>query len=335
VITELTFQNTQPVPLESNSDSNGQSKGDIKVLGSAGREWQLAALDELAGKQFSVLVAPCGSGKATAQVGLAIEDINQSDSPILQLFVVPQTHIAAGFFKANEKYSTLRIKDVDFSVRIRRHRNFCDKSYETVDRLINLLLTDRKKLASEGLSGLFAMATHAALRLAWNRMTEPQRTQAIQNLHIRIDESHHTMMDESESNQLGAICRYMIDSGYANAKLTLSTATDFRGDSKEPWHIEGDEKFQEDLTGYLNALAHYRSLRVIENRIDDTAKHKQAVAKAILAAERAVQRPDADKYKGVRKKKGCNGTDVMCETCATKYRERNPAEQMQGQTEGK
>ncbi len=106
MITELTFQNTQPVPLESNSDSNSQSKGDIKVLGSAGREWQLAALDELAGKQFSVLVAPCGSGKATAQVGLAIEDINQSDSPILQLFVVPQTHIAAGFFKANEKYST-------------------------------------------------------------------------------------------------------------------------------------------------------------------------------------------------------------------------------------
>ena len=28
-------------------------------------------------------------------------------------------------------------------------------------------------------------------------------------------------------------------------------------------------------------------------------------------------------YKGVRKKKGCNGTDIMCEACANKYRERN------------
>jgi len=93
----------------------------------------------------------------------------------------------------------------------------------------------------------------------------------------------------------------------------------------EPWHIEGDEKFQEDLTGYLNALAHYRSLRIIENRIDDTAKHKQAVANAILAGKRAVKCPDADRYKGVRKKKGCNGTDVMCEACTTKYRKRNPA----------
>lgn len=93
----------------------------------------------------------------------------------------------------------------------------------------------------------------------------------------------------------------------------------------EPWHIEGDEKLQQDLTGYLNALAHYRSLRVVEDRIDDAAKHKRAVAKETLAAERAVQCPDAARYKGMRKKKGCNGTDVMCETCNTKYRERNVA----------
>jgi len=104
----------------------------------------------------------------------------------------------------------------------------------------------------------------------------------------------------------------------------------------EPWHLEGDEKFQQDLTGYLNALAHYRSLRTIENRIDDTAKQKRAVAKAILAAERAVRCLDADRYKGVRKKRGCNGTDIMCETCTSKYRERNgAAENAVAATEGK
>ena len=83
----------------------------------------------------------------------------------------------------------------------------------------------------------------------------------------------------------------------------------------DPWHIEGDKAFQEDLQGYLNALAHYRSLRTIENRISDVEEQKRNRAKAIRATERAVRCLDADRYKGVRQKKGCNGTDSMCETC--------------------
>src|SRR5437773_2914753 len=87
--------------LEINGDANANVVGDptgSKVFGSTGREWQLKALDALSHSQFSVLVAPCGSGKSTVQVGLAIEDIVQSHETILQLFVVPQTHIAGTFF---------------------------------------------------------------------------------------------------------------------------------------------------------------------------------------------------------------------------------------------
>jgi len=56
----------------------------------------------------------------------------------------------------------------------------------------------------------------------------------------------------------------------------------------DPWHIEGDKAFQEDLQGYLNALAHYRSLRKIETRIGDVEEQKRNLAKAIRTNVRLV-----------------------------------------------
>jgi hypothetical protein len=89
------------------------------------------------------------------------------------------------------------------------------------------------------------------------------------------------------------------------------------------WHVEGKESLQQDLDGFLSALALYRSLRTIETRISDNKEQKRQRQKESLAAERAMRCLDADRYKGVRKRKGCNGTDIMCETCTNKYREHN------------
>src|SRR5437870_4876508 len=209
--------------LEINGDANviGAFTG-AKVLGCAGKEWQLEALDAFAHSQFSVLVAPCGSGKSTTQIGLAIEDIVESHESILQLFVVPQTHISGTFFEA-VGYS-LSIKGKTFNVDINPMQNFCDQS--SIKRLVALLLTDRKVLAQQGMSGLFAITSHHALRLAWTRMSAVERKYAIHNLHIRVDEGHHTTMDEEDSNQIGGICKYVVESGDETAKLTLATATD-------------------------------------------------------------------------------------------------------------
>ena len=91
----------------------------------------------------------------------------------------------------------------------------------------------------------------------------------------------------------------------------------------ESWHAAGDELFQQDLDGFLNALALYRSLHTIETRISDNKEAKRQRQKESLVAERAVRCLDADRYKGVRKKKGCNGSDIMCETCTNKYWEHN------------
>ena len=59
----------------------------------------IEVLNEFKDSQFSALVAPCGSGKSTAQVALAIQDVVASGR--LQVFVVPQTVIADGFFKGD------------------------------------------------------------------------------------------------------------------------------------------------------------------------------------------------------------------------------------------
>jgi hypothetical protein len=91
----------------------------------------------------------------------------------------------------------------------------------------------------------------------------------------------------------------------------------------ESWHAAGDELFRDDRDGFLNALALYRSLHKIETRISDSKEQKWQRQKELLAAERAVRCLDADRYKGVRKKKGCNGSDIMCETCTNKYWEHN------------
>ena len=243
------------------------SNNKIKILGSEGREWQTDALAELKGRQFSVIVAPCGSGKATVQVGLAIEDINDSAEPILQLFIVPQTHIAEGFFALNGTYRTLQINGTDFALRISRGHNFASKNKtvgDITDRLVELLTTDRAELAKEGLSGLFAVASHAALRLAWAAMSDEQKTIAIHNLHLRIDESHHTNMD-SDSNQLGTICKYIVDSDDSTAKLTMSTATDFRGDSRDTVSQESRDKF---TYYHLDWMNHWNSLGIANFSIE-------------------------------------------------------------------
>jgi hypothetical protein len=91
----------------------------------------------------------------------------------------------------------------------------------------------------------------------------------------------------------------------------------------DPWHVEGDELFAQDFTAFLNALALYRSVDVIKDRLSDVQEAKtaakRAVAKAAKDAENLIACPVSEKYKGSRKKLGCNGTDVCCTRCSEKW----------------
>jgi hypothetical protein len=92
----------------------------------------------------------------------------------------------------------------------------------------------------------------------------------------------------------------------------------------EPWHMEGQILLEEDFQGFLNALALYRSLNQLEDRISDIKEQKRNRAKTALQAERSIKCLESDKYKGSRRKKGCNGAETMCAACETKYLTKNP-----------
>ena len=87
----------------------------------------------------------------------------------------------------------------------------------------------------------------------------------------------------------------------------------------DPWHVTGQDLFDQDFQGFLNALALYRSLNQLEDRIDDIKTQKRDRAKEVLAAERQLQCLDYTKYKGSRRKKGCNGAETMCAACEKKF----------------
>jgi hypothetical protein len=97
----------------------------------------------------------------------------------------------------------------------------------------------------------------------------------------------------------------------------------------DPWHVEGEKDFHEDMHGGLCALALYKSVHNIEDRVAAfkaaRVAARRAIAKAIRDAEHAICCPESGDYKGVRKKK-CNGTDHPCEACAKIWLDKHPPE---------
>lgn len=91
----------------------------------------------------------------------------------------------------------------------------------------------------------------------------------------------------------------------------------------DPWHMEGDELFVQDFRAFLNALALYRSVDALNDRISSVQAEKTARKREIAKAEREalnlIACPVSKTYLGKRKKKGCNGSDTMCLACSNKF----------------
>jgi hypothetical protein len=92
----------------------------------------------------------------------------------------------------------------------------------------------------------------------------------------------------------------------------------------DPWYLSGKQLFEQDLAGFLNALALYKSVHQIENRIDEVKAQKRAREKEKVMQERQVKCLDSSTYKGVRKKRGCNDSDKLCSTCTKIYLDKHP-----------
>ena len=261
-------------------DSNG-----MKVLGGNDHEWQIEAYTTLIDSQFNIITAPCGSGKSTVQVALAIGDIVNSGYSRKQLFLVPQTHIADGFFKPNGVFLDIEILGNTFKVSVKAQHNFCQTS--SLKKLKKWLLTPSKVLAKlcdgNQLSGLLAMTSYAAFALVWDMLlTKAEKLQASRNLHIRADESHHVAMGTDEGlrqNKVGAILRFIYENG-KNSGITVSTATNFRCDGK----VVIPEFILDNFESYkLDFIRHFRTLGIKEFLVEITEVAKNPIKQVVKA----------------------------------------------------
>lgn len=224
-------------------------------------DWQKKAFPRVAGAQFSLVTAFCGSGKSFLQVCLAIEEVIKSGYTQKQLIVVPQEHIHEGFSKDPElEYQCIILHGKKYHWKIQD--NFCKEGGSRVNRLVKWLLKSPAKL-SKGykditISGLNAIATHAALVAAWKKMSLREKRKSIKNLSLRGDECHHiknVLLEEEENFDLangngnstgfGEVCTFFINEGGPTTHLHLTTATFFRSDRSYVLSKEVRSKFTE------------------------------------------------------------------------------------------
>jgi hypothetical protein len=212
----------------------------IRTLGCPGREYQLEVLKKFEDSNYNTLTQPSGSGKSFEQAALAIADIFASDFTRKQLILVPQNHIAANFFRPKAEPLVFKIagETKTYSAAVLKEFNFTETP--SVDNLCSWLLAGPADLAAmktgdNETGGMIAMTTYHAFALAFGRMSPDERVAAVRNLHVRPDESHHVAMGEEENeddqNKVGAILTSLMEHDN-NCGITLSTATNFRGDDK-------------------------------------------------------------------------------------------------------
>lgn len=93
----------------------------------------------------------------------------------------------------------------------------------------------------------------------------------------------------------------------------------------DPWHISGEELFQEDLKGFLNCLETCRSIAKAEDRVGGVVEvrrmKRRAAEDKIKMFEQKLKCKNSDTYKGSRIPT-CNHGDP-CVACVQKYNERH------------
>lgn len=208
-----------------------------KVLGQGpNHDWQLKAYDQLLPTRQNEIIAPCGSGKSILQAALSIGDYLASHGTRKQLIVVPQVHIAEGFFPGDGAIAGLRIHGTTYRVQVPIKINFAQAA--SVEHLKQWLLAPTTQCAPDSvISGPIAMTSHAALVAVWKSLSTQAKKQIVQTTHFRDDESHHTARgselvvtgEGGNQNQLGAIMRFVHNH---DGFCTSTTATSFRGDNK-------------------------------------------------------------------------------------------------------
>ncbi len=201
------------------------------------RSWQQKCRLQVRGKRFSIISAPCGSGKSFAMILRSLDDIVDSNFKQRVLIVVPQSVIADGFTRREE------IK-IDGKIYLwNPSYNFFKDSGSILVGLKRWLLTTPFCPETDNVDGLVAITSHSALGRVWKELSKGQKIKAMNRLTLVVDECHHIagVFHESsgklnkeeldEANNLGSVVHDLINSSDKTAKVCLGTATFFRGDT--------------------------------------------------------------------------------------------------------
>jgi hypothetical protein len=257
-----------------NPDYKSTPDAAARTLGGGNRKYQLDILHQCETSSFNMLVKPSGSGKSFEQAALAIRDAEKGRK---QIILVPQVHIADGFFPEDENgVMSFRIhggkNDKKYRAAVLPAYNFCKKS--SVQGLKAWLLAPAASLEQPTpdnmAGGLIAMTSYYAFARAFKHMSDLEKETALTNLHVRADESHHVAMGEQESdydrNKVGSILKLLMDNHQHNGSgITLSTATNFRSDNKCIVRPEMLSKFKRYRLSFLD---HFKNTGIKTFRVE-------------------------------------------------------------------
>jgi len=252
------------------------------------QEWQTKARVKLSGERFRIVSAPCGSGKSIAILLTCIDEILFSKYTQKQLIVVPQKIIGQSFTES------LKITNGKTYTWLPAH-NFIDHTHSSVIKALRVWLLSpfvQNKNAADPykIEGINAVCSHQALAIVWQQLTKSQKAQAIHRLTISIDEAHHvrgvfdeingdlTTEEMEESNHLGDVVHAMVNSKDTTAKVTLGTATFYRGDAGFILH----ESVQKKFVSYIHSwVEHWPTLNLNYFRMEYRFYHGNPIDQAI------------------------------------------------------
>ena len=233
-------------------------KRPLKILLSKIKElffWQEFVIKEFFKEKYLNIISPCGSGKSTLQISLAILDVVNFGCK--QLFLVPQNHISSSFL-----ITSINIFGITYNWKISPNNILTNESFK-IKRLKKWLLTPSDHLYKGGtdIGSIAAICTYQTFLLTWNSLTKQEKNNALKNLTLRIDESHHleNLGNKSQITELSKVINYIIK--HSECKIHLTSATFFRGDDYCILHPKIKILFK---TYRRDFLEHFKTLEIKE-----------------------------------------------------------------------
>lgn len=208
---------------------------------------QVEALEQFLQAKNVLLYSPTGSGKTTISL-LHNHRILSQDPNLRTVFAVPQGIISPGYKTHPEAGPILNTFD------------FCTRT-ERIEGLVDFLLTKRP---DPNPVARRAVCTHMLLALAYKKLADLDRLDALEDLFLWVDEGHHIALDDESHNWLGKIVSAVLKS--RNSRVGCMTAFPFREDRRcttiPEEHLDEFSVYELPYDRYLGAMRNLKQFKI-------------------------------------------------------------------------